>query len=344
MGMPNDVAMAKRFLIRLKNTDKPGMAFDIFIGNAEDTIRLQTAVMGDIKELRRNPMGWAWPMSVSPLTLPKELIDNTIIYAENGLPILIAIEVMGGASGPVTLAGILAQQGAEFLAIATIAQLAASPKRRPPIVYGCVSGVIDMHTGALCLGAPEAHLLNIASAQMARYYGVPSRGTGGPTEAIIPDYQAGVETGIGILMAAMAGHNFILNSVGALEPGVLAVGYEKVVTDHDTLGMVARILDNFEVTDETLAVEEINKIGPMGNFLFSKHTREHFLKELYQPDVFNRDLREGWVKKGSKSVRQVARERAKQILNEHEPAPLDKDIEKDVLEIIRDIERRELNR
>ena len=177
---------------------------------------------------------------------------------------------------------------------------------------------------------------------MARFYGVPSRGTGGPTEAIIPDYQAGVETGIGVLMAAMAGHNFILNSVGALEPGVLAVGYEKIVTDHDTLGMVARILDNFEVTDETLAVEEINKIGPMGNFLFSKHTREHFLKERYQPDVFNRDLREGWVKKGSKSVRQVARERAKRILNEHEPEPLDKDIEKDVLEIIRDIERREL--
>lgn len=342
MTMPNNVAMAHRFLIRLKNTDKPGLAFDIFIARAEDTIRLQAAVMGGIKELRRKPIAWHWPMSVPPLTLPRELIENTIVYAKQGLPILIAIEIMGGAAGPATLAGILAQQGAEFLSIAVIAQMAASSKRRPPLLYGTVSSIIDMRTGAFALGGPEAHLLNVASAQMARFYGVPSRGTGGPTDAIIPDYQAGVESGLGILMAALAGHNFILNTTGALEPGVLAVGYEKVVLDHTTLGMVARILDGIEVSDETLAVEVIDKIGPMGNFLFTEHTRRHFKKEHYLPEVFNRELYEGWRKSGQKSVRQVAQELAKQILKDHEPEPLDKDIEKNVLEIIHDIEKREL--
>jgi len=342
MTMPNNVAMAHRFLIRLKNTDKPGISVDIYIGRAEDNIRLQAAVMGGIKELRRKPMAFHWVNTVSPLTQSRELIENAVVYAKQGLPILIAPEVMGGASGPITLAGILAQQGAEFLSAAVIAQMAATPKRRPPLVYGSVSGIVDMHTGVLALGAAETRLINVASAQMAQFYGIPSRGTGGPTEAIIPDYQAGVESGIGVLMSAMAGHTMIVNTAGALEPAVLAVGVGKVVMDHDMLGMVARILEGIEVTDEAIAVDVINEIGPMGNFLFSEHTRKHFKKETYLPEVFNRDLMEGWKKKGSRSVREVARERAKQILKDHEPAPLDKDTEQAIVEIIRDIETRDL--
>lgn len=104
-------------------------------------------------------------------------------------------------------------------------------------------------------------------------------------------------------MAALAGHTFILNTTRALEPAVLTVGYKKVVMDYDTVGMVARILDGIEVTDETLAVEEIDKIGPMGNFLFSEHTCRHFKKETYLPDVINRDLMEGWKKKGPRTIR-----------------------------------------
>jgi len=216
MNLSNNVAMAKRFLIRLQNTDKPGLAFDIFIANAMDTIRLQVAVVGSIQKLRREPIGWHWINSVSPLTHSKELIDNLIVYAEQGLPILIAPAIMGGASGPVTLAGILAQQGVEFLSAAVIAQMAASPKQRPPLIYGTSSGIVDMHSGVLSYGSPEAHLLNVASAQIARFYGVPSRGNGGAADAIIPDYQAGVENGMGALVAAMAGHTFIFNAVGAL--------------------------------------------------------------------------------------------------------------------------------
>ena len=60
MTMPNNVAMAHRFLLRLKNTDKPGISVDIYIGRADDNIRLQAAVMGGIKELRRKPMAFHW--------------------------------------------------------------------------------------------------------------------------------------------------------------------------------------------------------------------------------------------------------------------------------------------
>jgi len=341
MGLPETVAMARRFLIRLQNTEKPGP--DSFRAGVEDSIRLQLAVLGGgINELRRRPMTWYWHNPTSPLVFSKELTDNALVYANNGLPILFAPEVMGGVSGPMTLAGILALQTAEFLAGAVIAQTAARG-HRPPVVMGCVSGVVDMKTSVMSLGSAESGLLNIGTAQMARFYNVPSRGTGGTTEAMVPDGQSGIEGGITLLLAALAGHTFIYNAVGALEPAVLAISYEKALIDHDTLGMATRILGGMEISDKTLATDVIDEVVTKrdGNFLFAEHTREHFRSHFY-PEIFNRELWEGWKKNGSRSVRQVARERVKQIIKDYEPQPLEKDIEKDVKEIIQAIEKRDM--
>ena len=347
IGVPESVAMARRFFLRLKNTDKPGLATDAFVFAANDAIRLQAAVMGGIKELRQRPIAWMWSNPTSPLTHSKELTDSVLVFAEQGLPILFASEVMGGASGPATLGGILVQQNAEVLSGLTIAQMAASPKWHPPVLYGCVSGVIDMRTGVLALGAPESGLLNVASAQLARFYGMASRGTGGCTESKIPDIQAGYESMLGVLMCALAGINFICNASGSVEPAVLAISYEKQVTDNDMLGMVARILEGFTINDETLAVDEIHEIAPLAwrgisNYLYSKHTATFCRTEHYFPPLLDREMYENWKKAGARSLREAARERAKQILAEHEPESLDPDIEKAVQEIVRDIELRDL--
>ncbi|MFX0199287.1 MAG: trimethylamine methyltransferase family protein, partial [Candidatus Hodarchaeota archaeon] len=276
-------------------------------------------------------------------TYSKELTDNAIVYAEKGLPILFAPEVMGGASGPASLAGILAQQNAEFLGGVVIAQMAASKEHRPPLMYGTVSGVVDMRSGVFCLGTAETGLLNVGTAQLARFYNVPSRGTGGLTDAIVPDAQSGIESGITVLLAALAGHTYIYNATGATEPGVLAISYEKIVIDNDMLGLVTRVMGGIEVSDETLATDVIDEVvnEKGGNFLLSEHTRKHF-RSHYYPEIFNRELWERWTKGGSLSVRQVARARAKKILEEHQPEPLDSDVEKRVREVITQIEKREL--
>ena len=347
IGVPEPVAMARRFLLRLKNTDKPGLATDAFVFAANDAIRLQAAVIGGIEQLRRKPIGWMWSNPVAPLMHSKEQTDSVVVYAEQGLPILFASEVMGGVSGPATLGGILVQQNAEVLSGLTIAQMAASPQRRPPVLYGCVSHVVDMRSGVCALGSPESGLLNAASAQLARYYGMASRGTGGTTDAVIPDIQAGYESAMGALMCALAGINFVFNASGGVEPGVLAISYEKQVTDNDMLGMVTRILEGITIDDDTLAVDEIHEIAPLAwrgesNYLYSKHTSAYFRTEHFFPPILSREMFENWKKAGGRSLRKVARERAKQILAEHEPEPLDSDIEKAVQEIVRDIEQREL--
>ena len=123
----------------------------------------------------------------------------------------------------------------------------------------------------------------------------------------------------------------------------MAISYEKAMMDHEILGMAARVLGGMKITDKTLATDVIDEVVTKrgGNFLFAEHTREHF-RSHYYPEIFNRELWEGWKKNGSRSARQVARERVSQILKEYEPQPLDKDVEKDVKEIIHSIEKRDM--
>ena len=160
---------------------------------------------------------------------------------------------------------------------------------------------------------------------------------------MVPDAQSGMESGISALLAAQAGHTYIYNAVGAMEPGVLAISYEKMVLDNDMLGMVTRVLGGIEVSDETLATEVIDDVvnTKSGNFLMSKHTKTHFRSHFY-PKALNHELWEKWSKDGSLSARQVARARAKAILEEHQPEPLDPDLEKRVREVVTEIEKRDL--
>jgi trimethylamine--corrinoid protein Co-methyltransferase len=341
--LPEAVQRARNFLRTLKNTDKPCGLLEAGRGKyqAIDSIKMACAVMGDLKKLRRNPMLRCHVNPVSPLVLSKELIESAIVYARHGLPIHFGSEVLGSATGPATLAGILVQMNAENLSGVVVAQFAASSERRPPILYGCISGILDQRTGVPALGSPEAGLLNAASTQMAKYYGMASRGSGGYTESKIPDAQTGYESMMTLMMTALAGTNFIYAS-GGLEPGVLSISYEKYILDNDMIGMVRRIMDGFCVTDVTLAVDVIDKVGPGGHYLTQKHTMKFITKEYYFPTIFDRKNYERWVQSGSKDIREAARDRARKILLEHQPEPLDKDIEKGLQKIIKQIERREI--
>jgi len=343
IGLPEAIQRAGEFLRTMKNTNKPCGWLEAGLGKdqAMDSIKLACVLAGDLKKLRRNPIIRCHVNPVSPLILSKELIESALVYARQGLPIHFGSEVLGSATGPATLAGILVQQNAENLSGVVVAQFAASPEHRPPILYGCISGILDQRTVVPALGSPEAGLINVASAQMAKYYGMASRGSGGYTESKIPDAQAGYESMMTLMMAALGGTNFIAAS-GGLEPGVLSISYEKHVLDNDMIGMVRRIMGGICITDETLAVDIINEVGPGGNYLTQEHTRKFIRKEHYFPAIFDRKNYERWVQSDFKDIREAARDRARKILEEHQPEPMDKNIEKDLQKIIKQIEKREI--
>ena len=90
--------------------------------------------------------------------------------------------------------------------------------------------------------------------------------------------------------------------------------------------------------EETLAVDVIKNVGPGGHYMSQKHTLDH-VRELYQPTLFDRESEVTWVKAGKKDVRDMARMKAKQILQEHTPTPLPKDVQLRLREIVKETEK-----
>jgi trimethylamine--corrinoid protein Co-methyltransferase len=190
------------------------------------------------------------------------------------------------------------------------------------------------------LGGPELGITHAGFAQLAKWYNLPCRGAAGNTDSKTLDIQAGYEAAFNLILATCAGFNFITYAVGAMDFS-LTVCYEKILTDHELLGMIERLVSGVEVSDETLAVDVIDKVGPGGHFLAQKHTREHHRKEHFIPKLFDTQPYDTWIKTGSKGIRERAKDEIKRILKEHQPSPLDKDLEEKLWEYVKKIEIRE---
>jgi trimethylamine--corrinoid protein Co-methyltransferase len=162
----------------------------------------------------------------------------------------------------------------------------------------------------------------VAHAQLARYYGLPSRSGGALTDASFPDAQAGFESMMGLLTTVTSGIDFVLHAGGILS-SYLAFSYEKFVLDDEICGMVRRFKQNLFVDDKTLAYDVITNVGPSGNYLMETHTVKRCRKEFWEPDLCDRGGLEAWMQAGKPTAVDRARARWQRLVAEHEDPPLD---------------------
>lgn len=325
------------YLLMLKNTGKCvlGHAWGV---KAKDCIEMAEIVVGGHEILLKRPFIATLINPTSPLKYGAEMIEGLLVYAEHNQPTMISPMIQAGATGPATLAGLLAQQNAEFLAGLTLAQL-----KQPgaPVLYGTASTIMDMRTGNPSVGAPEAGLIGAATTQMARFYGLPVRVSAGATDSKVPDIQAGYEKALTCLLVSLAGANFVMHAAGSLEY-YLTISAAQLVIDNEILGWVSRALSGIDVSAEKLALDVIMKAKETGHFLAQRHTREHWRREIWIPKITDRCTWSQWKSKGSRDLAAKAKEEAKRILAEHEPPPLDKEILRELQDFIERVEKERL--
>lgn len=299
------------------HSDKPFMGSAEGEAGARHTLEMAKILFG--ADVGGRPVTVGLINSLSPLGYGGEMLAALMEYARHRQPVIIAALIMAGSTGPITLAGVLALQNAELLAGIALTQL-VSPGT--PVIFGSTSTNIDMRTGALAIGSPENSMMIAAHVQMARHYGLPSRGGGAITDASYPDAQAGFESMFALLTTVNSGMDFVLHAGGILS-SYLAFSYEKFVLDDEMCGMVRRFRQGIAVTPETLAYDVMAKVGPGGNFLMETHTVKRCRSEFWQPAVCDRSGLEAWMTGGRQDAVARAHQRWQQLLAEHEDPPLD---------------------
>jgi len=335
--VPECAARCYQMIGQFISSEKPFRARMFGKQVSEDCLRMAQIVAGGEEAFRQRPNLLAVVNTVSPLTNTPEQMEALIVYAEGNAPLFFSPQIQAGATGPVTLAGLLIQMNAEILAVITAAQL-VNPGCR--VGYGTTSGIMDMRKGLMPYATAESALINIATAQMARFYNLPSRGTGGFSEANVLDMQAGFETALNTIVAALAGINIIIGAAGSLQ-NALGASYTKFVVDNEIIGYIKRIVSGIEFTPETMALDVIKRIGPAGHFLTEDHTIRHFRDELFMPVLSNREALSRWEAGGCKTIDQKAAEEAERILKEHQPTPLPEEVEKELWDVVRIAEGRQ---
>lgn len=319
-------ADVNRFYPALKNTTKHIQGGVYSKKGINEVIDMASKIAGSKEALVKEPFISFITCVMSPLILDDEYTEYLIEIAKHGLPVSIPAEPLSGATGPITIAGNVAQMAAESLAGVVLTQL-VNPGT--PVLFASTASTMDLNTALYITGEVEMGLMHAGIAQVAQYYELPLYATAGMSDSKVPDVQAGYEKAMTTLLAGLSGANFIHDAAGPLEM-CQTVAYEQYVIDNEIIGMAMRAIKGIEVNADTIATNVVERVGPSGNFLTDEHTREYMRSEYYQPQLSDRLTREKWEELGSKTTRERARKKARDILENHEPEGIDKEVDEEI--------------
>lgn len=332
MGLLSDVDKRminrRQYALMLKNSTKPQVVIAEDASTLADIIEMASAAVGGKERLRHRPHFALYCEPTSPLQLPFESVDKLLLAAATGVPVNFACGAVAGASTPVTVAGTVAQAGAEALCGLVIHQL---QNPGAPFIYGYGDSPLDMRTMQALYAVPEALLLQGALCDLARFYGLPSWGYAGCSSAKLFDEQAVIEATIFTLLGALQGCN-LMHDIFYIESGRTG-SLELLLLMDEVISRVKFLLRGLDSSAEQLAVEAVRRVGPAGSFLGDEHTARHF-RNSWQPSLSDFSSFSAWEEGGSKTMGDRIRERTRQIMEEHRPLPLEEAAEKRIDEIL----------
>ncbi len=260
---------------------------------------------------------------VPPLRFHAESCEVMAAAVRAGMPVLANIFGQLGASSPVTMAGSVAQTMVEALAGMIFAWLIDS---NAYVICGPRPMVTDLRTGGMSGGSGEQALATAIATQMAGYYGLPNSTIAGATDSKIPDAQAGYEKALSVTLAIQTGANLITQACG-MQAGLMGVSFEAYVIDNDMLGAILRSASQVEVSEATLAVDTIAKVVRTdGHFLGQAETYDRMKSDFLYPEIADRSAPDEWKAAGARDIRQMAHDRAREILNTHYPDHIGSDL------------------
>lgn len=278
--MPDQISDVIGFRDIYKYSTKPGGTYILTPASAKYVIQLNKRM--------NKPCGYLLE-TISPLSYKKDTLEIALLIAENDGSLGVGPMAMSGATAPVTIAGTLALENAEILAsIFIIYALTGKPSG-----YSGPAHSLDMKTMLCSFGSPNQALFAVAIAQMARFYGMGGMSNAGLTDALMPDFQGGIEKGITACFNFLAG-SFSMGAMGIVGADQ-GISFEQIVLDNEWISYFNYIISGFEVSKDTIGLDAIMEAGIKGNFLNNDHTLEYWQESYLQSKIFLRDNFANWT-------------------------------------------------
>ena len=298
----------------LNTTTKPIVFVTPDFETCVASVEMAEIVAGGADAFRDRPFAVCYINVTSGLVANEDSLQKCVYFAEKGLPQLYIPLNAAGVNSPATTAGCMATMNAGTLLGIVLSQFVRAGT--PIAVPGWNGGPYNLQTmvGNYCL--PDEQGVAIA---MGKYYDLPVFGLGGSTDSKALDQQAGAECSLGLLFPLLNGAN-IVHDIGFMDAGLLGSLQLMAIAD-DMLGWIRAATMGVKVTEETLALDIIEELGPEGDYLSHDHTFRHF-KDAYYSKLADRQIYSSWEADGSTTMAERAARKVDDILENHKPEPL----------------------
>ena len=330
---PVDLPTTKRHLemvyTHMRYSDKPFMGSVTAEERAQDSVKMAEILFG-ADFVREKTVMISLINANSPMAWDDTMLSALKVYARAGQAVITTPFILAGAMSPVSVAGTLAQTLAEAMSGIAFAQL-INPGT--PVVFGSFASSMSMQTGAPTFGTPEPAQVLYACAKLARRLGVPFRSGGSLTAAKTVDAQSAYESIQTLLPTVLGGVNFTLHAAGWMEGGLVS-DFRKLLLDADQLSMMPRMVSEIDLSENGQAMDAIIETGPGKHFLGSSHTQANFEDAFWRSEFADNTTFEQWSAEGAIESGERAAIRAKQMLKQYQPPPLDEAIDEALKEFM----------
>jgi trimethylamine--corrinoid protein Co-methyltransferase len=310
----------------LQESTKPIVFVGIEAQSTVYAVEMACEVAGGLDRLQRYPFVVNYVNTVSAFRHNQESVERLLYAAERDLPSIYAPGRTRGTLAPMTVAGGIALGNAGFLAGVVLSQL----KREGSPILGRRPGgdTLDMRSMVGMYAAPDPGPFGW---ELAHYYGLPSFGDAGCSDAKVFDAQAAGEAALTIVDNALNGVN-LCHDVGYLDCAMTG-SLELVAYSDEVIGWVRRYLRKLEITEETLALDLIHQVGPDGDFIEARHTLRH-VREDWAPTLMDRQNYTRWADSGATTLQQRANRKVRELVENHRAEPLPAAVVERLAEIV----------
>ena len=336
MVFPTDASTDYRALFETASSFMWSSKHFQMVGGVQDPedvpylLAMVDAVCGDRRKQRDRPIYSMVTCPVSPLKHDDAMTEACIALAKEWVPIVFWPMPLQGATAPITVAGTLLMTNVEFLSGVVLYQLVQPGL---PMIYPAGPETLDMKTSLASTASPEGMVLNLAFKQMTDLYDVPYMGGGICSDAKVPGIQAAYENmGTG-MTAALSGCDLLVG-IGILNDGN-TLSFPQMVIDEEICNLLTYVRNGIEMTPETLMVDAIHRVGHSPNHHLAEPATMKYIKsdKAYWPKISFRGTYGDWKRRGKDEV-QLARERMKLLLDNHEVDPLPDEVQKELRKLL----------
>ncbi len=268
------------FVTLAENTTKPleylcekSAAFDA-------VIEMAAAIRGGMDQLAAKPY---FIQTITPLPLHylKTHTDQIIRAAECGVPVSMGTISIGGGSTPFTIPGSMAVSFATDFAGVVLSQLV----RKGSFCMGCSENTfMEPARGSIGNAVPDL-LAGIATRQVMTHLGLPpAAGGGGSSKARRFNQDAALDIASGMARAFYT-RPVTMEYLGILDGGI-SYSLHALLLCNDLAGKLRCLWKGVSVDEEQLAVDLIQSVGPKGNYLWERHTRDHCRENYWTSRYF----------------------------------------------------------